>query len=113
MRWYLHELERDGRKRLHLVAAALWNGHHERTAFLVVDSAGDPVRLHGDNLDYVAAHQAPSGGWYINRPHGGRLTFQTQDAPAVPEKTECRRLASRSRRARCALCAEDEIPLLG
>ena len=92
---------------LRLVFTDLWNGQHERTEYRVVNDDGRLVRRR-DDLDGLPAHRDPAGGWYIKigPSHSQRdIKLRTEhQAVTATIKTPCRRLASKSGRAKCALC---------
>jgi hypothetical protein len=100
-----------GSGEVRLAVTDLWDGVHERTEYRVIGADGLPLRAPTLDLDvdWAAADQLPSGGWYVNGPHGRRLIFQVEERPVHDRKVACPR-ASR-RRARCAMCADDATPL--
>lgn len=105
MRTFLSHDKASGE--LRLVMTDLWDGQHERTEFRVIDDDGRPVRR-GERFDGEDAYRDSFGGYYVKvGPSFDRRTVnfraeQTATGPTV--KTPCRRAASKSGRANCALC---------
>lgn len=106
MRRYLQHDAKTGE--LHLVITDDWQGEHERTVFRVTDQDGRPVRNFRE-LDGLMVLQdwGPSGvqfyvlmGVYKCRRN---VTVEPQ-AMGPTEHVACKRLASKSKRAKCALC---------
>jgi hypothetical protein len=94
-------------RELRLILAELWNAQHERTEYRVINDDGTPVRR-GQEWDGQTAYtDSPgAGGYYIRGVGGRRITFRTEKTAAAESKTPCRRLASRSGRAKCPLCPQ-------
>ena len=103
MRTFLSHDEASGE--LRLVMTDLWDGQHERTEFRVIDSDGRPVRR-GQDYDGLTAYRDSFGGHYAKiGPMRREMPFKTEKHAVADSKTPCRRLASKSGRAKCALCA--------
>lgn len=104
MRTFLQHDEASGE--LRLVMTDLWEGRHERTEFRVVGDDGRPVRR-GQEYDGLTAYRDSLGGYYVKvGPMRREVPFATGKlAVGETSKTPCRRLASKSGRAKCALCA--------
>lgn len=99
VRSFLSQDEASGE--LRLVFTDLWDGMHERTEFRVINSDGSPIRRYG-HLNGVPAYHG-AGCHYI-RVDGQDVPFQVETGVMPTEKTVCRRLASKSGRAKCLLC---------
>ena len=98
-------LSRDAKSgQLRLVFTDLWEGQHERTEFVVVNTDGSPVR-HGQNYDGLDVFGSGAGGHYVKiGPTRREVHVRTDGQASTTVKTPCRRLASKSGRAKCALC---------
>jgi hypothetical protein len=107
MRKFLsHDLESG---ELRLVFADLWDGQHERTEYTVVNSDGSRMRNRPE-LDGVTVWQdtGPEGfRWYVLGATSNHHRYISTEGTAETVRTPCRRLASPSGRAKCALCAAD------
>jgi hypothetical protein len=104
MRTFLSHDEASGE--LRLVMTDLWDGQHERTEFRVVSDEGRPIRK-GQNFDGLTAYRDAFGGWYAKvGPSLREARFAVEKLAVREAKTQCRRLASKSGRAKCALCAD-------
>lgn len=105
MRQYLHHDEASGE--LRLVLEDLYRGQHERTEFRVIDDSGATVRR-GQQFDGMDAERDSLGGWHTytsaDRFIARRVSFQVEQRATAETRTQCRRLASKSGRARCDLC---------
>ena len=89
---------------LRLVFTDLWDGQHERTEFAVVNEDGSPIRR-GQEFDGLPVYGNGAGGHYVKLgPMGREVPVRTYGSTATTVKTPCRRLASKSGRAKCALC---------
>jgi hypothetical protein len=106
VRQFLHD--DGGSGELRLVFAGLREGEHRRIEYRVVDDAGLPVR-HGQRFDGLEAFSHPLGRWYVRYGPASdprTATFTTEKAALSDTRVPCRRLASKSGRAKCALCAD-------
>lgn len=99
MRSFLHQDEASGE--LWLVFTDLYDGKHERTEFRVINSDGSPIRRYG-HLSGLPAYRGAS--CHYVRVGGQEVPFQVETGAMPTEKIVCRRLASKSRRAKCLLC---------
>lgn len=98
-------------REMRLVYTDLWNGQHERTEYRVTsDRIGGHVLRNLPDFDGRQVYGTVPG-LYLKTPSGfGEIpvwTEQTAIGPTV--KTPCRRLASKSGRARCELCASELV----
>lgn len=101
-----------------LVVTDLYAGQHERDEFRVLTDEGGPLRARTGGED--------PGAWTLGRPvHEDRgayypyyvtddrlfrtkIRFRVEQQAVGPTvRTPCRRLASKSGRAKCALCAAE------
>ena len=90
--------------KLRLVFTDLYAGQHERTEYTVVNDDGSPVRR-GQEFDGLPVFSA--GYHYVKvGPARREVPVRTYGA-AETVKTPCRRFASKSGRARCALCSQE------
>lgn len=108
----------DATGEFRLVITDLYAGQHERDEFRVLTDAGEVLRSWPGREDEVA--------WLAGRPvtedRGAHLPYYVTDdrmfrtkirfrveheATGPTVKTGCRRLASKSGRAKCPLCAAD------
>ena len=100
-----------------LVITDLWDGQHERTEFRVLTDSGDPLRARAGTEDPASwtvgrPVQEDRGAFYPyyvtdDRLFRTKIRFRVENTATGPTViTTCRRLASKSGRARCPLCAE-------
>jgi hypothetical protein len=100
-------LAHDESGELRLVYTDLWNGQHERTEYRVTGGRGGDVLRNHDDLDGREVFGTVPG-LYIKGALGAPIAVWTQETAIGPTvKTPCRRLASKSGRAKCTLC---EVP---
>jgi hypothetical protein len=94
-----------GARELRLCMTDLSNGQHERYEYRLINDDGSPLKR-GEELDGHEVFSGAPGDHYIKLGPWGqtRAKITTEQAPALESKTPCRRLASRSGRAKCALC---------
>lgn len=102
MREYLRHDAETGQ--LRMVFTDLWRGQHETTEFVVIGDDGSPVRR-GQHFDGMTVGGDIPGEHYItDRLTGRRIYFKVAQTAVSETKTACRRMASKSGRAKCALC---------
>jgi hypothetical protein len=96
---------------LKLVLTDLWDGQHERTEYPLAGQTARGRELDGARVTgngYAEPYRAVTGTGIMQR----RVQFDTVPGyRAQTVKTPCRRLASKSGRAKCALCAEESASL--
>ena len=101
MRSFLSHDEASGE--LRLVFTDLYAGQHERTEIPVVNDDGSPVRR-GQEFDGLPVYYNGHLGHFVKVGPARRDVPVKTVGLAATTKTPCRRLASKSGRAKCTLC---------
>ena len=94
-------------RQLMLVLTDLYRGQHERTEYPLAGNTSRGLEFDGARVTgngYAEPYRAITGTGIMQR----RIPFDVEPAPQVTTRTPCRRLASKSGRARCALCTEEQ-----